>query len=208
MNLALYFLIGLFATFIGAIPLGTVNLSVINTTLKQDARTAMKIAMTAGVAEILLTLFALHCSTNVTHFIDDNNWIQFAIAAMLFLAGVLLFFKKQKETNTKPKSNKSKFFNGFILGLLNPPVLVYWILAISYIDMNALSLNMTTSLSILFVFFTGVYVGKIGTLYLYSRLSTVIKNHMQNVSLIMNKVIGVLLVFIGLIQTVKLVVVV
>ncbi len=204
MNLIWYFIFGVLATFVGAIPLGTVNLSVINTTLKQNARSAMKIAIAAGVAEILLSLFALHCSTAFTKFIDMHQWIQISIVFVLMIIGVVLFLKKEQDATDKKSRFSSKYGTGFILGLLNPPVIIYWILAISYIDMNAAPLNMKSPLTSLFVFFSGVYLGKILTLYLYSRLSIIIKNRVQNIAQSINKVMGVLLVVIGILQGAKL----
>lgn len=202
MDFLLYFIVGIFVTFLGAIPLGTVNISVINTTLKMDARNAMKIALTAGIAEIIISFYALHCSMVVSSFIDMNQWIQIAIAIVLFLIGGVLFFKKKKETQEK-KFKMSKYITGLFLGLLNPPVLVYWLFMISYLNKNAFQLNMNTSLTILFVFFSGVYLGKLLTLYGYSKFSALIKNKVQNIAAMINKVIGVLLFVIGSIQVLK-----
>jgi len=203
MNWLLYFLIGFVATTIGAIPLGTVNLSVINTTIKQNANSAMKIAISAGIAEILLTLFALHYSMTIMHFIEDYNWIQYGIAGLLFAAGILLFFKKQKAHNSN-SSTRKKIVNGFVLGMFNPPVLVFWMLALSYINMNLISLNMATPLSVLLLFLLGVYIGKISTLYGYSKASLLIKNRMQHITNVMNQIIGALLTVIGIFQLTKL----
>lgn len=203
MMLLLYFFIGILVTFIGAIPLGTVNISVINTTLRQDARNAMKIALAAGIAEIILSFYALHCSMVVSSFIDMNTWIQIVIAVLLLAVGGFLFFKKKKERQTKSKLKTSKYITGLFLGLLNPPVLVYWVFIISYLNKNDIALTMNTSLMILFIFFAGVYLGKIITLYGYSKLSVLIKNKVQNIAQTINKVIGVLLVIIGLIQGIK-----
>ncbi len=203
MNWLLYFLIGFVATTLGAIPLGTVNLSVINTTIKQNSNSAMKIAMSAGIAEILLTLFALHYSMTIMHIVEAYGWIQYGIAGLLFAAGILLYFKKQKKSSLN-SSTRKKILNGFVLGVFNPPVLVYWMLALSYINMNAISLNMTTPLSVLFLFLLGVYAGKIGTLYGYSKVSVLIKNKVEHMASAMNQFIGVLLVVIGLFQLSKL----
>lgn len=197
-----YFIIGVFVTFVGAIPLGTVNISVINTTLRVDARNAMKIAFAAGIAEIILSFYALHCSVMVADFIEMNQWIQIAIAIILFLIGGFLFFKKKKETQEK-KFKMSKYITGLFLGLLNPPVLVYWLFMISYLNKNDFHLNMNSSLTILFVFFSGVYLGKLLTLYGYSKFSMLIKNKVQNIAAMINKVIGVLLFVIGSIQMLK-----
>lgn len=203
MNWLLYFLVGFGATTLGAIPLGTVNLSVINTTIKQNANSAMKIAMSAGVAEIILTLFALHYSMTIMHIVEVYGWIQYVIVVVLLIAGILLFFKKQS-TSSNNASTRKKIINGFVLGVFNPPVLVYWMLALSYINMNAISLNMTTPFSVLLLFLIGVYVGKIGTLYGYSKASLLIKNKVQDIASAMNRFIGALLVVIGILQLSKL----
>ncbi|MFP2995814.1 LysE family transporter [Spongiivirga sp. MCCC 1A20706] len=203
MNWLLYFLVGFGATTLGAIPLGTVNLSVINTTIKQNANSAMKIAMSAGVGEIILTLFALHYSMTIMHIVEVYGWIQYVIVVVLLIAGILLFFKKQS-TSSNNASTRKKIINGFVLGVFNPPVLVYWMLALSYINMNAISLNMTTPFSVLLLFLTGVYVGKIGTLYGYSKASLLIKNKVQDIASAMNRFIGALLVVIGILQLSKL----
>jgi len=202
MEFLLYFAIGILVTFLGALPLGTVNISVINTTLRADARNAMKIAVAAGIAEIIISFYALHCSVMVSYFIEMNQWIQITIALILFVIGGFLFFKKQKETREK-KFKMSKYVTGLFLGLLNPPVLAYWLFMISYLNKNDFHLNMNSSIAILFVFFSGVYLGKLLTLYGYSRLSMLLKNRVQNIASIINRVIGVLLFAIGCVQLMK-----
>ena len=202
MEFLLYFAIGILVTFVGALPLGTVNISVINTTLRADARNAMKIAVAAGIAEIIISFYALHCSVMVSSFIEMNQWIQITIALILFVIGGFLFFKKQKETREK-KFKISKYVTGLFLGLLNPPVLAYWLFMISYLNKNDFHLNMNSSIAILFVFFSGVYLGKLLTLYGYSRLSMLLKNRVQNIASIINRVIGILLFAIGCAQLMK-----
>ena len=205
MNLAIYFFIGIVATFFGAIPLGTVNISVINTTIKQNMNTAMKIAFAAGFAEIILSFYALHCSVAVTGFIGDNNWLQVILAIAVLAIGVFMLLKRQKEiSNTKKRLFNSKYLNGFILGLINPPVLLYWIFVIEFLNRNSYSLTMEASLSIVFLFFLGVYLGKVLTLYLYSKSSMFIKKKFANISKTVNKVTGILLIVIAGIQFIRL----
>lgn len=201
----IYFIIGILAAFIGAIPLGASNIIVINTTLKQNAKQAFKIAIAAGVAEVVLSFYALHCNTFVKHFIERNQWIQLMIIFILLFVGGFLFFKKQKEkAKNKQSITSSKYLTGFLSGILNPPVLVYWLVAIGFINESLYMLSLESSLAILFLFFTGVYFGKLLTLYLYSKFSLIIKSKVQNISLVLNKVTGVLLIFIAIINAVKL----
>jgi len=204
----LYFFIGLLASIIGALPLGASNIAVINTTLKQNASQAFKIAITAGIAEVVLSYYALHCNMLVKDFFNANQWLQISIAIILLAVGSFLFFKsnKKKEKSSK-KSNKllqSKYATGFFLGLLNPPVLIYWLVIYGVINANNIMLSLQSSLVVLFLFYVGVYFGKLLTLYLYSKFSLVIKQKFENINVIINKVTGSLLFFIGLVNVVKL----
>lgn len=201
----IYLFVGIFASFIGALPLGASNIAVINTTLKQNVGQAFKIAVAAGIAEVILSYYALHCNMIVRDFFINNLWIQIVIIALLIAVGGFLFFKKQTGKKAKRrKLTKSKYTTGFLLGILNPLVLIYWVIAFGIINNNDIMLSFKSSLTVLFLFFFGVYIGKLLTLFLYSRFSLLIKNKVQNLTLIINKVTGVLLIVIGLLQAVKL----
>ncbi|RLD27823.1 MAG: hypothetical protein DRI75_08520 [Bacteroidetes bacterium] len=200
-----YFFIGILASVLGALPLGASNIAVINTTLKQNANQAYKIAIAAGIAEVILSLYALHCNTVVQNFINNNMWIQITIVILLLFVGAFLFFKKQSEKQHKKKTfTQSKYITGFLLGILNPPVLIYWIVAIGFLNKSNFVLSLNSSLLVLFLFFSGVYLGKLLTLYLYSKFSLAIKLRVQNINQIINKITGVLLVVIAVFQIVKL----
>ncbi|NER12591.1 LysE family transporter [Leptobacterium flavescens] len=205
MSLLIYFFIGIIATFFGALPLGTVNISVINTTIKENMNTAMKIAFAAGFAEIILSFYALHCSMAVTGFISTNDWLQITLTVLVLCFGVFMLLKKQKEVSEQKKSAfNSKYLSGFILGLINPPVLLYWIFVIEFLNRNNYSLTMSDSLTLVFLFFAGVYLGKVLTLYLYGKSSMLIKNKFANISKTVNKFIGILLIAIAAIQFIRL----
>ncbi|MCT4628845.1 LysE family transporter [Winogradskyella sp.] len=203
----IYLIIGIIASVLGALPLGASNIAVINTTIKQNAVQAYKIAITAGIAELVLSYYALHCNMTVKDFFNANQWIQVLIAIILLGVGGFLFFRptKVKPKNTKSTNRllKSKYAIGFFLGLLNPPVLVYWLVVYGVINNNVVMLSLQSSLSVLFLFFIGVYIGKIFTLYIYSKFSLVIKQKFQNINTIINKVTGSLLFMIGLVNVLK-----
>jgi threonine/homoserine/homoserine lactone efflux protein len=202
---AIYLLIGIFAAILSALPLGASNIAVINTTLKQNAKQAFKIAITAGIAEVILSYYALHCNQVVKDFFNENLWLQTSIVIVLFVVGGYLFFKKQSET--KPKKGKlaqSKYATGFLLGIVNPPVLVYWVIAFGVLNNNNFMLSIQSSFLVLFQFFSGVYLGKLLTLYGYSKMSVIIKDRVKNITLIVNKLTGILLVIIGIIQSAQL----
>ena len=201
----LYLVFGFLASILGALPLGASNIAVINTTLKQNAKQAFKIAITAGIAEVILSYYALHCNMVVKDFFNNNTWVQITITGLLLGVGIFLFYKKESEKQSKKrKRTQSKYTTGFLLGLLNPPVLIYWILVYGFINNNDIMLSIKSSFTVLFLFFAGVYVGKLLTLYFYSKFSVILQNKIENINLIVNKITGALLVFISIIQTLKL----
>lgn len=201
----IYLLIGIMAAIISALPLGASNIAVINTTLKQNAKQAFKIAITAGIAEVILSYYALHCNMVVKDFFNNHKWVQIIVTGLLLGVGIFLFFKKESAgASKKRKLTQSKYATGFLLGLLNPPVLIYWVLLYGFINNNDIMLSLKSSFSVLFLFFTGVYLGKLLTLYFYSRFSLIIKKRSQNITQIVNKVTGVLLVVIGVVQVIKI----
>ena len=89
---------------------------------------------------------------------------------------------------------------GFLLGLLNPPVLIFWLLIYGVINTKITVLSIDSELNILILFFVGVYLGKVFTLFLYSKFSIAIKHKFQNINLVINKITGVLLFVIGIVQ--------
>lgn len=201
-----YLFLGIITAIISALPLGASNIAVINTTLKQNAKQAFKIAIAAGIAEVILSYYALHCNIAVASFFNNNVWIQILLVIILIGVGSFLMFKKQS-ANTKPKSRKftqSKYATGFVLGLLNPPVLIYWLIVYGVLNNNNFMLSLKSSFLVLFLFFFGVYLGKLLTLYAYSKMSLIIKNRMTNVTGTLNRVTGILLITIGVLQSLKL----
>lgn len=202
----IYLLIGIVTSIVSALPLGASNIAVINTTLKQNAKQAFKIAITAGIAEVILSYYALHYNVAAQTFFNNNKWIQIVIAGIILGVGLFLLLKKQSSSN-KSKSRKltqSKYATGFILGILNPPVLIYWVIAYSVLNNSNFMLSIKSSFLILFLFFLGVYTGKLLTLYFYSKISMIIKSKMNNVSNVLNKITGILLITIGILQSLKL----
>ena len=202
----LYLFLGIVTAVIGALPLGASNIAVINTTLKHNLKVALKIAVTAGIAEVILSVYALNYNMMVKEFFSTNQWLQILIALLLLGIGGFLFFKKKSSSAGKKAkvTFKSHYFNGFFLGLLNPPVLVYWLLVYGIINSNIAMLAMRSSLSVLLLFFLGVYLGKVITLYFYGKFSLYLQMKFSNINAVINKLNGSMLFTVGVFQFLKL----
>ncbi len=206
----LYLLFGTLIAIIGAIPLGAVNLAVINTSIKENIRTASYIALAAGIGEVILAFFAIHCSLQLSNFLKENKWIQINFIAIFFLVGLYFILIANKKVKTKKsfkiKLTNSKFLTGFSLALLNPPVMIYWILTISLINKHIFNLTIQNSILSLFLFFLGVYLGKIGTLYFYGKWGFKMANKQGDSKTKLHKIMGIALIVLSVFQSIKFVI--
>ena len=205
MNLIVYLFLGLITAVLGALPLGTTNVAVINTTIKENIHNALKIMYPAAIAEVILVLLAMYYNTKIIGFIDGNIWVQYSIAVVLLLAGAILFFRRKDAVINNNKPEIPKQLLGFILGMVNPAVLIYWILAISYLNKKIIHLDLSIEYTLLILFLVGVFFGKIVTLYGFGKFSHLLKLKMNYVSAKVNQIIGVLLAVVSIIQFVKLI---
>lgn len=212
MNLLTYFFLGFITAIIGALPLGTTNVAVINTTIKENVKSAFKIIYTAALAELILVVIAISFNMQIENFVERNIWLQYTIGFLLFGVGVFLSFGRKdcvKDKNEdciiiKSRYNISKQMLGFILGLLNPTVLIYWILVISFLNKQMLYLNINIDFFLIILFLFGVFFGKVITLYGYGKFSRLLKVKLKNITTRINRVIGILLICISIVQFTKL----
>ena len=207
MDVITYLSIGFISAIIGAIPLGTVNIAVINTTIKNDINEGLKIVFPAALAELILILISIQYHKNINQYVSKNMWIQETIVLLLFTASLILIFKKKRyKQNPSIKENTkslSKYILGFILGLFNPTVLLYWIVAIIYLTKHQIVLKL--NISVLFLLFIiGAFIGKILTLYGYGKFSNFLKNNVESINRQIQTTTGFFLLIISIIQLIKI----
>ena len=206
MNLIYCLILGFLTAILGALPLGTTNVAVINTTLKETIQSALKIVYPAAIAEVILVLIALYANATLLAFIDHNIWVQYSIVVILLVLGAYLFFKKNKEMpHSKRKLKISKPLLGFILGMVNPAVLMYWLVAITFLNKKIMHLDLSINDTLLLLFLIGVFFGKVVTLYGFGKFSHQLSLKTHHISTKVNQIIGVLLAIVSIVQFIKIV---
>jgi threonine/homoserine/homoserine lactone efflux protein len=201
MNLIYYLILGFLTAILGALLLGTTNVAVINTTLKETIQSALKIVYPAAIAEVILVLIALYANATLLAFIDHNIWVQYSIVVILLVLGAYLFFKKNKDMHhTKRKLKIPKPLLGFILGMVNPAVLMYWLVAITFLNKKIMHLDLSINDTLLLLFLIGVFFGKVVTLYGFGKFSHQLSLKTHHISTKVNQIIGVLLAIVSIVQ--------
>lgn len=201
--IVLAFIIGAFATILGALPPGASNLAVIKTTLEESHRQSLKITYGASAGEVLLAFIAFSSGMVVQDFFTMNLWLQYLIAGILAIVGIYFLLHKKQEITQRVKKERSKHLVGFTLSVINPPVLIYWILVFSLLN-NALGSAFQSSTVWLLVFLAGVFLGKFVTLYGYSKVGLHVQKKQSSGNTNINRYIGVTLVLLAFMQMTKL----
>ncbi|MGY5351575.1 LysE family transporter [Wenyingzhuangia sp. IMCC45533] len=190
MEMILFFISGLILAFLGALPLGTVNLAVINNSILNKKKAITRISIAAGFSEVAIALLAYLYGKMILKTITNNVVLQYAMVVILFGLAIYFFVKRDQT----PKSNRIKisdFAKGLLLGIANPSVWVYWVIAISLLETKVLTqYGYHFSTVHLINFFMAIYLGKIFALLLYGKIGKKINRTKSSYK---NTIIGSLL---------------
>lgn len=203
-----HFVVGLIASFLGSIPFGTVNLSVIDTTIKENFQAGIKIAIAAGIVEIFQSFVAAHCSMFITQYISDNVYVSIFSLFLLLAIGSFFFFKKQqKNVEVKKRFKLSNWAKGALLGLINPQALPYYVFVIAFLQMRHwIDFEMGSLYYNLIAFLLGTSAGRFLALLMYGYLSLAIADRIQTVSAWMNKILGGIFFLLAAVQGIRLII--
>ena len=208
MTLFLFLLLGLVISGLGTIPVGGSNIAVIKTSKEESVLRAFPIAIGASLGETILAFLSLWYSNAIIHFFETNLWIQIVLLFVFFIAGLLFLFPNLLQINfevdTEDKSNRANFLTGLGFGLINPTVLLYYIIAVSLAQQYVLYISELSSKTVLVFFFGGVFFGKVLVLYLYGKLSKSYEEKKSKSKKSIYRWVGLVIVLISIAQGVRM----
>jgi threonine/homoserine/homoserine lactone efflux protein len=200
---ALIFGVGLLASFIGTLPFGPINLSVVDTTINRSFRAAVQLSLAAALVEIPQSLIALKFNPFVQHLLTGNVYVKIA-SVILFLGMGCFFLFRKPACETKQGDNpkkKNNFIQGFLIAIANPQAIPFWIFVLSFLKSSQhLDLSNHLGIQLLFVFVLGVASGKLLALLGYAKLGQLVIYRVAAINQLMNKIIGGILIGLGLLQ--------
>lgn len=126
------FVLGTAFSFIGSIPPGTLNVSVLQLGLEKKINTALRFALAVSIVEYPYAWIAVEFES----LISRSPWIaanlQLITAVVITTLGIFTVWSARKPSNFSVKFNESGFRRGLILSVLNPMAIPYWTGATAY----------------------------------------------------------------------------
>lgn len=127
-NPALYVAVGAFSCFLGTIPFGPINLTVVKTAIDYNKARGTEVALAASIVEVGMALIAICFGFVISAFLEANAFVQFLIALVFIILAVLIFNRESKaslDSTSRDVENKSMFASGFLIAALNPQAIPF-----------------------------------------------------------------------------------
>ena len=130
------FLMAFIFSFLGSIPPGTLNLTVLQLGLEKKTNIALRFAVAAALIEYPYAWLAVACENLITSspVILDN--FKLISAVVMILLGILNIRSVQRPSVLTEKFQKSGFRRGIVLSILNPLVLPFWIAITAFLSVQ------------------------------------------------------------------------
>ena len=195
MELVGIFLVGMVISYIGSIPPGAINISVLQYGLKGQKSFALRFALAACLVEFVYAAITVKFQLLLTEHTLFTEHFQMISALVLFSLGVISLAKSKKNNEIKEASDSPKAFRkGLLLGVANGVVIPFWLGVTAYLQNTRL---VVIDWYNLLVYVTGIAVGSfllmLTVTYLSHRFQTIVENRS-----LVSKIPGIIFISMGL----------
>lgn len=151
------FLFAFLFSFLGSIPPGTLNLTVLQLGLEKKINIIWRFAFAAALVEYPYAWIAVAFEELLTASPVVLNNFKLITAIVMIVFGLLNLWSVQRPSTLTAKFQQSGFRRGVLLGILNPLAIPFWIAFTAYLNANGwITL---TGTGLLHAYLFGVSVG-------------------------------------------------
>ncbi len=189
------FLLAFLFSFIGTIPPGALNISILQLGVDNKLSKAWRFAFAAAVVEYPYAWLAVRFENIITTspLILDN--IQLISAIVMILLGIFSLWSAHRPSRFAQKFYSSGFRRGLILGIMNPLALPFWLGTTAYLKGQGW-IELATSLH-LHSYLLGVSLGALALLMLLAYLAKRVVTRVHN-SVLLKLTPGMILLALGM----------
>lgn len=199
------FLVTFFASLVGVIPPGLINMTVAKTCLERGKKNGILVAIGASSIVFIQALFAIL----LAKYIFFNPYVKNMLlrtGAVIFFLMAIYFFVKAKQRRTKMKVYKHagsrSFFKGVMMSLVN-------VLPIPYFCTIAAAMSVSGKIEYdalrIFIFGTAAGAGTFVTLYFYVLSFLKIEKKTASITKYSNYFMGILMLILVMLTVARII---
>ncbi|MEY3405514.1 MAG: hypothetical protein RL161_944 [Bacteroidota bacterium] len=136
MDLVLAFILGAVFSFVGSIPPGTLNLTVLQLGLQGKTAIALRFALAVTIVEYPYAWIAVEFEFWITSRPVVTENFQLITAIVMTVIGILNLITANRPGGIAERFDNSGFRRGMILSILNPMAIPFWIAVTAYLKSN------------------------------------------------------------------------
>jgi threonine/homoserine/homoserine lactone efflux protein len=186
--LFLTFFLGLFANFIGYIPPGNINLSLVKLTVNRGIKQALMFIVSFSCVEFFFTYFIMHAAKWLAAQVRLDMVIDWVMVVLFGVLGTITWIHRKKPPETNYSERESIKY-GILLGFLNPVQIPFWMITGTYLITHQWILAGKIALVI---FSLGSSAGAFLALFLYAKFAAYIQSKFALSTRLINTGIAIL----------------
>ena len=200
MTIISIFFIGFIASFIGSLPIGMLNMTVMEISFSKSLKQGVLFSAGAAFVEFFQAIIAVKFSSWFLENPTVEMMIKLSIIPVLLVLGIIHLRKKLNDSTAK--GNESEKYSGFSKGMflsgINPISIPFWVFyAVWFQSMGWISFETIPAL----MFVTGITLGTFVCLSLFGKLGQYIFSRITVLNLWMNKIVGGVFIILALYQS-------
>jgi threonine/homoserine/homoserine lactone efflux protein len=185
--LLLNFLIGVVVNFIGYVPLGNVNLTVVQLSINRGSQAAMYFITSFSIIEFFFTYTIMYFADWFASQKQMLYWLDWILIVIFLVLGISSWFNNQKQMREADYSLTESVRYGIILGIVNPMQIPFWMIGGTYLISKGW---VETGHGALAIFSLGSALGSFICLWGFSRFSTYLHERFAFSSRLLNRSIA------------------
>jgi threonine/homoserine/homoserine lactone efflux protein len=130
--LVLTFFLGLIVNFIGYIPPGNINLTLVQIAINRGIKQALQFIIAFSCIEFFFTFFIMNAAKWLSGQLHLNTIIDWVMVIMFGTLGTITWLGRKKPPKPTYSQHESIKY-GIILGFLNPMQVPFWMIAGTYL---------------------------------------------------------------------------
>ncbi|ELR69976.1 hypothetical protein C900_04499 [Fulvivirga imtechensis AK7] len=198
--MAQLFLIAFLFSFLGSIPPGSINLSVIRLALDNKYNAALRFAVAAALVELPYAFVAVQFEGLLTTSPLIVEHFKLLAALVMIVLGVTNLSFSKTPSQRMQKMRESGFRRGLLISILNPLAIPFWLGVTAYL--NTQGWIQLTSINNIFVYIVGISFGTFVLLALLAILSNKIGYFFKE-NIVVQILPGIIFIVLGAIALVR-----
>ena len=180
--------IGIIANFIGYIPPGNINLTLVQITINRGMKQALMFITSFSCVEFFFTYFIMHAAKWLSGQVKLDTIIDWVMVVLFGVMGAVTWIGRNKPPETN-YSDKESIKYGILLGFLNPMQIPFWMITGTYLITHQWIEDGKLALVI---FSIGAAAGAFIALFLYAKFARYIQSKFALSTRLINTSIAVL----------------